>query len=82
MKMVEPQLVTNQEVQTGAPGAKQLKKNPESESVKALYNLRYGLLLCGIDEEMGDTGLLRWQQFPPDCSLLCWWCQHGPSWVT
>lgn len=30
--------VTNQEVQTGAPEAKQLKKTPERESVKALYN--------------------------------------------
>lgn len=51
--------VTNQEVQTGAPEAKQLKKTPERESVKALYNLWYGLLLCGIGEKLGDMGLLR-----------------------
>lgn len=51
MKMVEPQ-------QTAC--AKQLKKTSESEPVKALYTLWYGLLLCRIGEELEETELCRW----------------------
>lgn len=81
---MEPQLVTAHRVRTGAPEAEQLK-DTKSEPIKALHTLRYRPLLCGTGAELGDRGLLRWQQVPPaltDCSPRCWWCQRGPSWVT
>lgn len=62
--VVEPQLVTAHRVRTGAPEAEQLK-DTKSEPTKALHTLRYRPLLCGTGAELGDRGLLRWQQVPP-----------------
>lgn len=74
MKMEKAQLVAKEEVKT-RPEVKQLKKtNPEHVLVKALYKSLSWPVAQWIDEEMAVPG--------PDCSLLCWWCQNGPSWVT
>lgn len=32
--------------------------------------------------EAGRYGIAQVRAVPPNRSLLCWWCQHGPSWVT